>query len=965
MAKNRKAAGADTPHGGLVTSPGAADGSTDTMRATDFITVLAAHAGAYLTKVFKADGKTDSYDDAKSFKFKEVPVSNIAELSAVLAKQEVKHNRCVVRGRFVGEDKAEKSDVEGTFLRQNVNLDEAPHHWVMIDIDKYVVDFGDPVHDPVDTILDFVAQHLPACFMGRSFHWQLSSSAGTKGKENILKAHVWFWLETPYTGAQLTPWVKAKYKLIDTAVFRRAQIHYTANPIFEEGVPDPVPVRSGLYHGPQGDTVPLVLDEAVLEQARTTGSGTGNADAPAVDMEAKEGVIGAYCRAFPVETVLLEHVQDEFEQGSTDRRWTWLNGGGTPEGIWIHDDGNHIGASHHTWPTELGARTNKWDLVRVFKFGHLDVAEDDLDHAAIDHGRIQSRPSHLAMLEWAKSLPGVQEELTKEEQEKRAAELAAVTQLIAEISTAEDPAEVMGCLAAKVKVLKAEGIDKAIAANLDKAIQQRLKALSPVKAAPAIADVRAMTRPDVPEEVGGAPVLDGADHMAIARHLVKAKLVNGQGVRLAIRCDGTWYRFDGRCFIESQEEKVRNETWRFLERALRRGEDGPEEFKPSMDEVRGVVDALKAVLASDLEAPPVWLGGYKGADPKQLVVMNNGIVDTVTGEVLEHTPRLFSTNCLPFYFDDAAQCPAWENFLGQVFPGDTESIQLLQEWFGYCLTADTSQQKFLMIVGPKRSGKGTIGRVLSSLVGARNMIGPTLSSLAERHGLEPWIGKLIAIVGDARSGGREPQTAVERILSITGEDALSVPRMYRQAWDGKLYARLTILSNELLRLGDASGALVGRMLVLQMRKSFYDKEDVRLFEKLEAELPGIFNWALAGKRSLAARGRFTQPKSATDLLDATRNANDPVGTFVAEYCELGAGYEESQAMVFWAWGDWCQREHTHAGTLPILSKNLMASLPGISLHRPRQDGKQVRSYKGIRVLDDVKQRLKVEADFKD
>ena len=47
-------------------------------------------------------------------------------------------------------------------------------------------------------------------------------------------------------------------------------------------------------------------------------------------------------------------------------------------------------------------------------------------------------------------------------------------------------------------------------------------------------------------------------------------------------------------------------------------------------------------------------------------------------------------------------------------------IETLQEIFGYVLTPDTSQQKIGMIVGPKRSGKGLIGRTLRRLVGERN-----------------------------------------------------------------------------------------------------------------------------------------------------------------------------------------------------------------------------------------------------
>ena len=54
------------------------------------------------------------------------------------------------------------------------------------------------------------------------------------------------------------------------------------------------------------------------------------------------------------------------------------------------------------------------------------------------------------------------------------------------------------------------------------------------------------------------------------------------------------------------------------------------------------------------------------------------------------------------------------------------AIETLQI-FGLCLTGDTSHQKAFLIVGPKRSGKGTIARVLNRLVGAANTVTPTLA----------------------------------------------------------------------------------------------------------------------------------------------------------------------------------------------------------------------------------------------
>ena len=59
-------------------------------------------------------------------------------------------------------------------------------------------------------------------------------------------------------------------------------------------------------------------------------------------------------------------------------------------------------------------------------------------------------------------------------------------------------------------------------------------------------------------------------------------------------------------------------------------------------------------------------------------------------------------------------------FLASLWPSDGESISTLQEWFGYCLLPDTRQQKIALLVGPKRSGKGTVARILKKLVGQAN-----------------------------------------------------------------------------------------------------------------------------------------------------------------------------------------------------------------------------------------------------
>jgi putative DNA primase/helicase len=153
----------------------------------------------------------------------------------------------------------------------------------------------------------------------------------------------------------------------------------------------------------------------------------------------------------------------------------------------------------------------------------------------------------------------------------------------------------------------------------------------------------------------------------------------------------------------------------------------------------------------------------------------------------------------------------------------------LQEWFGYCLLPDTSQQKILLMVGPRRSGKGTIACLLRALVGPQNTASPTLAGLGTNFGLWPLLGKTVAIISDARLSGRSDVAPItERLLSISGEDAQNIDRKNMSIVTTTLRVRFMILTNELPRLNDASGALAGRMVLLYMGTSWYGREDKAL-----------------------------------------------------------------------------------------------------------------------------------------
>jgi len=258
---------------------------------------------------------------------------------------------------------------------------------------------------------------------------------------------------------------------------------------------------------------------------------------------------------------------------------------------------------------------------------------------------------------------------------------------------------------------------------------------------------------------------------------------------------------------------------------------------------------------------PFWIGERPFTTTKNVIAFSNGLLDLESpASLIPHSPNWCSTVCLPFAYDPSATCPAWEKFLGEVLEGDEDRMTLLQEFFGYCLSSDTSLQKALILVGKPRSGKGTIQRVLGALVGPDNSTGFSLERLATEFGPSALVNKAVALVGEVELSAN-PQRAkiVEVLKSVIGEDALSINTKYESTFPSlRLPTRFVIASNSVPRLLDASGALAHRFLFVPFEMSFVGREDIHLEEKLLAELPGIANWALAGLRRLrAAVGRFT------------------------------------------------------------------------------------------------------------
>src|SRR5262249_35451805 len=153
-------------------------------------------------------------------------------------------------------------------------------------------------------------------------------------------------------------------------------------------------------------------------------------------------------------------------------------------------------------------------------------------------------------------------------------------------------------------------------------------------------------------------------------------------------------------------------------------------------------------------------------------------------------------------------------------------------------------------------------------------------------------------------------------------------------------------------LGDASGALAGRFLILRLAASWYGKEDTGLTARLLAERPGILKWAIDGLNRLTKRGRFLQPASASQCVQDLEDLSSPVSAFVKDRCAIGPEHEIEISLLYTAWRDWCtETGRDNPGDRQLFGRNLRAAFPGVDDYQPRDAaGHRFRAYRGVGLI---------------
>lgn len=294
--------------------------------------------------------------------------------------------------------------------------------------------------------------------------------------------------------------------------------------------------------------------------------------------------------------------------------------------------------------------------------------------------------------------------------------------------------------------------------------------------------------------------------------------------------------------------------------------------------------------------------GADTAAVSKYINFKNGILDVRTGELHPHTPGVHLTTCLPVEWDESAPDSGnAESWIAEVVGPD--NVQLVYEMIGTCMVADQPLHRAFMLVGTGRNGKGTLIRLITSILGVDNISAVTPQNFSNTFAGAELFGKLANLCGDASA---KAFTDTEAFKMATGGDVFEVQRKFGQPFRFVSYATIVAAYNELPRSLDNTDGFYDRWIVINFPRSFSGQEDSRIEDRLQASLTFLAYKGVEAVRRVYETRRYSVPADSEGK-SALMRASDPIYEFIDDTisAEFGNGWI-SKADLYGYYVDWAR-----------------------------------------------------------
>ncbi len=307
-----------------------------------------------------------------------------------------------------------------------------------------------------------------------------------------------------------------------------------------------------------------------------------------------------------------------------------------------------------------------------------------------------------------------------------------------------------------------------------------------------------------------------------------------------------------------------------------------------------------------------------------------GLVDLRDGRIRSRRATDYCTQLAAVAPDPRMPAPTWSRFIAEVFQADTEMIEFVQRALGYSLSGDRREQKILFFHGTGANGKSTLLDLVLWIAGTYAIKLPAIAlmqSKTDRHPTElaQLRGRRLAVSSELEEG---QFWAESRIKELTGDDVLTARFMRQDFFEFRQTHKHVVVGNYKPRLRGGDAALARRFLLVPFTATFEGvRRDPTLPAKLRAEAPAVLAWLIDGAVKWHASG-LQVPRKVREASSEYMQANDDVGMWLEECCNVGPGYSDAAGELYACFRQWKQDRGEHAASQTTWGER-MSIVPGV------------------------------------
>ncbi len=229
---------------------------------------------------------------------------------------------------------------------------------------------------------------------------------------------------------------------------------------------------------------------------------------------------------------------------------------------------------------------------------------------------------------------------------------------------------------------------------------------------------------------------------------------------------------------------------------------------------------------------------HEWGERENILPFSDGVLEIASGKFEEHSPSNRLTWTLPRKYN-TPPTGDWEtirNWLHEAW--SKEDVEKLLCFAAAVIRGKWKLQTFLYLVGSGGSGKGTYCRLLTSLLGDRNVWSGRIEQLADKNDVIGLIGKPLALFPDQDkvTGSLQP------FKNITGGDIVRGNQKYKDSISFQYHGMAVVTSNQPVLLGGAAAWLKRRALVINC--NYQPKVQRDLDAEFEKELSAFTKYLL-------------------------------------------------------------------------------------------------------------------------